>query len=153
MRAGHRASRGVAGLLAALAVAGAAGCAAHDGGTSGAFARAAHEAASAASAGALVVGLAEDGSVTTPLLDTVLADGLADVRAAETAVAGRQVTTGDDADDQQRVLAAVDDARAALVEARAWATGGRDGDGTGVAQALQDAADALTALADEIEPA
>ncbi len=137
----------------AAVVAGAGGCATHDGGTSGAFARAAQEAASAASSGALVVELAADGSATTNLLDTVLVDGLADVRAAETAVAGHQVTTGGDADDQQQVLAAVDDARAALVEARAWATGGREGDGAPFARALTDAADALTALADEIEPA
>lgn len=151
MRTRRRVVRAVVALVAAVGLA--SGCATHEGGTPGAFARAAQEAASAATSGALAVELTGEGRATTNLLDTVLADGLADVRAAETAVAGRQVTTGADADDQQRVLAATDDARAALVEARAWATGGRDGDGAGVARALRDAADALTALADEIEPA
>lgn len=140
-------------VLAVAVGSAASGCATHEGGTSGAFARAAEGAASAASAGALAVELADGGSATTNLLDTVLADGLADVRAAETAVAGRQVTTAAGAHEQQQVLAAVDDARAALVEARAWATGGRDTGGAEVARDLHHAAEALTALADEIEPA
>jgi hypothetical protein len=77
VRTGRRPARAVAGLTA-LVVLTASGCATHDGGTSGALAGAAEEAASAAASGAMVVELAVEGSATTNLVDTVLADGLAD---------------------------------------------------------------------------
>lgn len=139
----------VGALTAVLALA---GCATHEGGTPGALARAAEEAASAASSAETVVLLGDRGRATTALVDTTLADALADLRAAEVAVAGRQVAKPSDAEAQARVLAAIDDARAALVAARAWATGA-GGAPEVLAGDLGAAADALSAVADEIGPA
>lgn len=148
---GRRLTHAAVGAACAVgAVLGLAGCATHDGGTAGFLGRAIDGAASASASGALAVGLAADGRASAALLDSALGDAIADVRTAENEVATRQVTNPDDAAAQQEALTAIADAEAALVDARAWASGAHDGGADEVVQRLADATDRLSALADEV---
>jgi|GEM_PF-3691042 len=127
-----------------------AGCATHEGGTPGFLGRALEGAASAAETGALAADLAGADRAPAALLDSALGDAIADARTAAGEVATRQVTDPDDAAAQQASLAAIEEALAALVDARAWASGAHDGAAAPVSERLRQAADRLTGLAEEV---
>jgi hypothetical protein len=107
------------------------------------------EAASAVEVGRLVVQLVVQDRTTTPTADITLLDALGDVGGAQDTLA-RDIPDTPHQPARERGMAAVSDATAALVDARAWVNGTSPSSTAEVRQRLDAAADAIEQVTTEL---
>jgi len=142
--------------LAVVALATVAGCAVGSSSTRADDARALvdplEQSSSAVATAQIAVGLLGDGDLTPAVTDTSLLDQNAVLEDAGFAVSTLVPTDATTSTWQADSLAAVREAQAAVVEARAWANGSGAGE-EAVAAALDDSADRLEELTQRLEAA